>query len=237
MIDQKDLQLAYLATFGNGSLKSSVDRIGVGALKSGGSQVANSNPLWTPQTGRILLGITGPAAGGPVSAGLFATPVNFATGSIFGLRATFHAPIGSHEAGAQWAVSLGARTGGEDDLPAETRVAATFQIRADGARLNAVGAITPINLPNVHQDVYDAIFNPTDPEPFTLELLIDRVTGASNVTLKAGGFVIARNFQPAGFPPNAGPAITAVGPSIAITKGPGESASVQVSDFEIFLPK
>lgn len=234
------LQLGYLASFGNGSLEPSVDRSGIGPLKRGDTQIAHTNPAWTPQNGTIKLSITRPAAlvgGGPVSTGLFATPVSFDVGSVVGLRATFIAPTGPHSIGSGWGVTVGARTGGSGDFFAETRVAATLNVRADGARLNVVGSSVPPNLPNVPQDIYDAIFDPIDPQPFTLELVVDRITGVGQASLKVGEFVVSHSFQFAAFKADSGPLITALGPSIAIASGPGQSASVRVRDFEILLPR
>jgi hypothetical protein len=233
------LQLAYLASFGNGSLDSSVDRLGIGPLKPGHSQVAQSNPAWTPQQGAFLLTITRPAqySAGPLGLGLWATPVSFGQGSLFGMRGTFISPVGPHQAGNLWGVTLSARTGGINDLLAETRVAVSFQVRANAARLNVVGADPAPNLPNVPQAIYDAIFDQSDPQPFTLELLVDRITGEGKASLKVGDAVFSHEFRFAAFKPDSGPVVTAVGPSIAIANAPGQSASVRVRDFEILLPR
>jgi len=233
------LRLVYHATFGNGSLSSGVDPLAIGPMKPGDSQVANTNPFWTAEKGGITLGITRPLAmiTGPVGAGLFGTPVDFDQGSVLGLRATFVAPVGPHQTGTQFAAAVGARTGGMHDLPAEIRTVAALQVRANGARLNVVGASAPANLPNMPQTVYDAIFDPVDPLPFTLEIVIDRVSGSSEARLEAGGWVESVRFQSAGFQPLSGPSITAVGVSIAIASGAGETASVHVRDFQIFAAR
>lgn len=237
----EDLQLAYNASFGNGSLDGSVDKLGIGSLKVGHAQVPLSYPTWTPQSGTYLLGITRPAdypaSSGPVAAGLFATPVNFATGSAVGLRATFIAPIGPHATGNIWAAAVVARTGDEDDLFAETRVVASLTVRANGARLNVVGATIPPNLPNIPQEFYDSIFDPADPAPFTLELYVDRVTGHSEARLIVDERVFSVSFESAGFRAGSGSPITAVGPTIAMANGPGERATVRVRDFQIFVHK
>ena len=81
------------------------------------------------------------------------------------------------------------------------------------------------------QDVYDALFGGS---PFTLELLIDRVTGVGNATLHVGGFGVSRAFTYAAFTSTGGPTITAIGPTLAIANGPGKSASVRVLDFQVF---
>jgi hypothetical protein len=230
------LRLVYHATFGNGSLDSGVDPLGLGPMKPGDSQIANSSPTWTVEQGGITLGVTRPTVTvtGPVSAGLFVTPVDFDQGSVLGLRATFVAPAGPHETGTQFAVTLGARTGDEDDLFAETRNAVTFQVRANGARLNVVGASPPVNLPNMPQKAYDAIFDPVHPHSFTLEFVIDRLSGAGEATLIAKHWIQSVPFQPSAFKALSGPDITAVGVSIAAASGSGQTASVRVTDFQIF---
>jgi len=235
----EDLQLVYHATFGNGSFDSGIDPLGIGWLRPGDSEVVNSNPTWTADEGTIVLGTTRPLTTvvGPVTAGLFATPVNFDQGSVVGLRATFVAPAGPHDVGNQWAVTVSARTGAEGDVSAETRTAATFQVRANGARLNVVGASAQANQLNVPQEVYDAVFDPIDPQPFTLELLIDRVSGVSWAALKIGNWTASHTFLPAAFLANSGPSITAVGVSVAISNAPGQTASVTVRDFQIFSVK
>jgi len=146
------LQLVYHATFGNGSLASGVDPLGIGPLTIGDARIADAFPTWTARAGTITLRVTRPAGAvvaGPVSAGLFATPVDFDQGSVFWLRASFVAPSGPHDTGTAFAATIGARTGDEDDVFAETRVAATFQVRGNGARLNIVGGSPPPNLPDM----------------------------------------------------------------------------------------
>jgi hypothetical protein len=232
------LRLVYHATFGNGSLGSGVDPLAIGPMKAGDSQVANTSPTWTAGQGGFTLGITRPAGiTGPVGAGLFATPVVFDQGSVLRLRATFVAPVGPHQSGTQFAAAVGARTGGIHDLPGEIRTVAALQVRGTGARLNVVGASAPPNLPNIPQAVYDAIFDPVDPQPFVLQILIDRVSGAGEASLKAGDWVESVSFQSAAFRPNSGPSITAVGVSIAVASGADETASVGVRDFQIFAAR
>ena len=43
--------LAYLATFPNGSLQPSVDRLKAGAMQPGDTLIPNSNPTFTPLNG------------------------------------------------------------------------------------------------------------------------------------------------------------------------------------------
>lgn len=233
------LQLAYVANLASGSYDSSLDRLDIGPLQPGHSQVAGSNPEWMPAPGAVTLAITRPAqyTGGPVAAGLWATPVDFGQGSIFGMRATFISPAGPHQTGNIWAVTIAARTGDADDFFPETRVAVTLQVRGDGARLNVPGAAVAPNLPNLPQAVYDAIFDATDPQPFTLEAVIDRVTGVGRASLQVGETKVTHEFQFLAFKPDSGPAITAIGPTIAIANAAGQSASVRVRNFEMLLPK
>jgi hypothetical protein len=234
-----DLQLVYLANFADGGLRGSVDKLRVGTLDPGSSEVYGSNPLYSAGDGTVVLTVTRPTgySGTPVSSGLFATPVAFGPGSRVGLSATFIAPQGPHEAGDIWAATVGVRTGGVSDLGTEKRIAASLQVRGHGVRLNVPGANPAANLADLPQDVYDAIFDPTNPKPVTLELLIDRVTGAGVASLKVQGFELSKEFQSPLFPTNAGPTITAIGPSIAIASGSGKSASIKVREFRIFAAK
>ena len=54
-------ELAYLATFDNGSLNASPDLLGVGPMKTGDTQLANTNPSWTLQNGELIVQISRPA--------------------------------------------------------------------------------------------------------------------------------------------------------------------------------
>lgn len=230
-----DLPPVYQASFLNSASSPSLDSLRVGALQPGFSALTQ-NPTFTPGSEGMTIGLTrpnDPTLVGPVGAGLFATPVSFGQGSIFALQATFVAPIGPHEGGNVWAAAVGARTGDQDDLAEETRLAATFQVRGDGARLNVVGATAPANQPNLSQPIYDSIFDPTNPQPFTLYLLVNRETGGGTAMLTVGAFTTSVNFLMAAFQANAGPAVTAVGPSLAVNNLPGQSASITVRDFSI----
>ena len=107
------LSLSYLASFPSGSLAPALDRLGFGALQRGDTLVPGSDPAWRPVHGEIELAITRPIGylGGLVASSLSATPVDFAIGSKVGLRATFIAPKGHHDADSIWAVVVTARTG------------------------------------------------------------------------------------------------------------------------------
>lgn len=235
-----DLIPVYGASLTDGSLAPSLDLLGVGALQPGFT-LASSSPTITLSSEGATIGITrplDPTLVGPVGAGVFATPVNFGQGSIFAAQATFLAPIGPHNVGDVWAAAVGARTGDQDDLATETRLAATFQVRGSGARLNVPGASVPVNQPNIDQAIYDSIFDPLNPQPFTLYLLVDRTTGGGTARLTVGSYATSVNFLMADFQASSGPAITAVGPSIAINNPPGQSAKITVRDFSIFaLPE
>lgn len=229
------LGLGYLASFANGSLEPSLDQPGFGPLQEGHSQDADTYPSWTPDGGDLVLAITRPAAQltGVAAAGVFATPVNFGPGTVFRASATFINPDGPHGSSDIWAVVLGARTGDKDDLFSETRVAATLQVRGTSLRFNSPGGGPGQDLP---PEVYAEVFSPTDPQPFTLELVVDRVSGASRVSLKVNDRVFSRQVNFAAFGVASGPAITAVGPSIGISSAPGQAASVHLREFRIFLP-
>lgn len=70
----------------------------------------------------------------------------------------------------------------------------------------------------VPQDIYDALFTGS---PFTLELLVDRVTGGGNAALYVRGFHLSQIFAFAAFTATGGPPIPAIGPTVAIATGPG----------------
>lgn len=231
-----DLQLVYHATFGNGSLDSGVDPLKLGPLAL--SESFNGGiASWTPKNGNIELSITRPVdlVAPRVSSSIFATGVSFGTGSIVGLEATFVAPSGPHDPTDVWAVVLWARTGGVEDLVTETGTGATLQVRANGVRLNAPGASPPLGLANVPQPIYDAIFDTVDPTPFTLRLLIDRVSGNGMASLIVGDWVLhSPPFEFVAFKATSGPTITAVGTTVSIQSGSGKTATVQARNFKIF---
>lgn len=232
------LSLSYLASFPSGSLAPALDRLGFGALQRGDTLVPGSDPAWRPVHGEIELAITRPIGylGGLVASSLSATPVDFAIGSKVGLRATFIAPKGHHDADSIWAVVVTARTGTADDFGPTIRSGASLQIRGATARLTTPGGATPAGLPNLPQEVYDRIFDPTDPEPFTIELIINRVLGIATASLKVGEDVFTRTYEMAVFRADSGPAITVVGVALATVSGSGKQASVRVRDFRIFTP-
>lgn len=235
----EDLQLVYHATFANGSLDSGTDPLDIGPLKFGDSGEAGINPTWTPSQGDYLVTVTRPASltGQPVLAGIDATPVNFDVGSVVGLRGTFIAPAGPHNSTNSWAIVVAVSPGSANPLIFNPSAAVTLQVRGTGARLNTPGASVGANLPNMPQEVYDAIFHPTDPQPFTLEMLVDRKTGRGEAKLKVGEAVFSRTYEFAVFKADSGPAITTVGAHVAIVNSSGEPVSVRMRDFQIFTSK
>jgi hypothetical protein len=235
-----DTTLVYDASFGGDTFQPSVDKAEFGPLKPGDTEVAGSNPTATPDNGQVVLSVTRPAdlASGVVSSGLFVTGLNFDQGSLFGLQATFIRPLGPSSGG--WAAgALNARTGDESDLDDEVRVNATLNVRAGGtARLNVPRGATSQTFVDVPAPMYDAIFRLNDPEPYTLQLLVDRVTGNGTASLKVGDFpALSRSFQLSQFQANSGPAITAVGPTIANGSASGQTVSVHVRNFRIYTGK
>lgn len=235
-----DTALVYNVSFGDDSFAPSVDKLEIGTLKPGDAGITGANPGATHQKGEVVLSVTRPTGlvTGVASSGLFATGLNFDQGSLFGLQATFIAPVGPSSGG--WAAgALNARTGGESDLASETRVNATLNVRAGGtARLNVPRGAVSQTFVDVPTPVYDAIFRANDPEPFTLQLLVDRRTGNGRASLKVGDFpVLSRSFQLSQFQSNGGPAISAVGPTIANANASGQTVSVRVRDFRIYVGK
>lgn len=233
-----DLQVVYRATFHNGSLVPSVDTLHLGELKKGDSQTPHSEPSWNNLTEGLEIGIRQPKdATDIVSAGVWVTPVRFAKGSIFALRATFVRPAGPHDASDIWAVGVGGRTGGVPDLGSAARTGMTFQVKGPGARMNAQG-VTPLGLPLLPAVTYNRVFRSSDPEKLTLDLLIDRVAGTGKATLTVGNDVVeSRPLDLKAFTATTGEPITSVGAAIAILSGAGKRATVQLREFEILTPR
>jgi hypothetical protein len=233
LVARPALALVYRAYFKRGDLAPVTDLLQLGAIKIGDSEAAGSNlSSWALTTDGLKLTMMQPA-GAPVTVGVegFVTPVSFGPRTVFGMRAVFAAAVGPHAVGNTWAVGLNARTGDEHDLLIETRTGASLQVRADGVRLNATGAAIPLNSPNLPQNNYDALMSGAE---FTLEIVVDRVTGTSSVGLYGPGLDVTRTFAPSAFTVVAGPTITAIGPTIALVNGSGQPVSVRVLDFQIF---
>lgn len=233
-----ELRLAYQASFPNGSLESSVDKLDLGPMQPGDSGVAGSNPTFEPRPGELYVSITRPADLPPdviPSAGPWATPVNFGPGSVSRIRATYIAPVGPIPGGG-FAIGINAKTGGKDDLPTDTRIAVTVNVRPGFLVRFQVpfGAAQPTNVV-LPQAAKDAMFSTTDPQPFTIELTMDRVAGKGRAQLTVADQVFPLEFDLADFRAHGGPAITAVGPGIAVNaNAPGKTASVRFRDFRIY---
>jgi hypothetical protein len=188
-----ELRLAYQASFPNGSLKSSVDKLNVGPMQLGDTLIPDSNPTFEKGTGDIVLGITRPVSLSPdlvVAQSAWATHLNFGPGSVLRIRATFIAPVGPLPGGG-FAIGLGAKIGGRDDLADEPRIFTTINMRPGFlARLNVpFGAVETTNtvLP---PEIKNLMFSATDPQPFTLELTIDRTNGTGQAKLTVGDKVV-----------------------------------------------
>lgn len=233
-----ELNLAYLASFPNGSLEPSIDKLNAGPMVPGDPLIPDSNPTVSPLPGEVLVSIHRPMGLSPdliPSESIWATPVNFGPGSVVRIRATYIAPVGPLPGGG-FAIGLVARTGAKDDLATETKVATTINVRPGFlVRLNVpFGSVETTNMV-LPQDVKDAIFSTTDPQPFTLELTIDRTKGKGTAKLMVVDQVFSLNFTLADFLADSGPPITAMGPGIAVnSNGAGQTASVHVREFRIF---
>jgi hypothetical protein len=239
--DTAELKLAYLASFPKGSLKPSLDNLNLGAMVPGDPLIPESNPTVTPLNGEVMLSIHRPVDLPPdqiPSESIFAEPTNFGPGSLERIKATFIAPVGPYATTGGFAIGLGARTGGKDDLATETRVFATVNVRPNQLVRFQIpfGSVESVHtvLP---QDVKDAIFSTTDPQPFTIELTIDRstspATGTAKLTVIDQVFTLSFTLQD--FLADSGPTITAVGPGIAVNaNGPGQTASVHVREFRVY---
>lgn len=234
-----EFQLAYLASFPNGSLEPAIDKLNAGPMVPGDPLIPDSNPTVSAAPGGIEVSIYRPlglSSDQIPSESVFA-PVEFGPGSISHIRATFIAPVGPYATTGGFAIGLGARTGGNDDLASETKVFATVNVRPNQVVRFQVpfGSVEPRNTP-LPQAVKDAIFSTTDPQPFTIELTIDRKLGKGTAKLMVIDQVFAlEQFTLADFVADGGPTITRVGPGIAVnSNGPGQTASVRVREFRIY---
>lgn len=235
-----DLQLVYFANFHNGSLDPSADKLHIGALQKGSAEVPDSNPLVTGREGVIELKVTKPSdASDLVSVGVFATGANvhFDQGSRFEIQATFIKPTGPHETGTVWAATVSARTGNSRDLAAEKRANVTLQSRGTGCRMNVLIVDDPAGAKkDLDPAICDMIFG-AHPQPFTLDLIVDRITGASTATVRVGNQAFSKTVAFTFFKKDSGPPITAVGPALAINTADHKTASVQVREFRILTAK
>ncbi len=233
-----ELRLAYQASFPNGSLDSSVDKLGIGAMLPGDTGIAGSSPTFEQRPGEIFLSITRPAdlsADLTPAMGLWATPVDFGPGSVSRMSATFIAPTGPLPGGG-FAIGMNAKTGNQEDRSTDTRIAVTVNVRPDFLVRFGVpfGSAEPARVV-LPQAVKDAMFSTTDPQPFTIELTVDRVEGTGMAKLIVLDQVFAVPFVLSEFLKNGGPDITSVGPGLAVNpNAPGETATVRVRDFRIY---
>ena len=236
-----ELRLAYLATFPDGSLEAALDKLNVGAMQAGPTLIPDTNPTITPLPGAMLVGITRPVGLSPdliPSQSIWATPVNFGPGSISRISATFIAPVGPYATTGGFAMGLVAKTGGKDDLgESEPKIAVTVNVRPNQILRFQVpfGSAEPRNMV-LPQAAEDAIVSTTDPQPFTIELTIDRTEGRGTATLTVIDQVFSLEpFPLADFLADSGPTITAMGPGIAVnSNAPGQTASVKVREFRIY---
>ena len=233
-----EFQLAYLASFPNGSLEPSLDKLNAGPMQAGDPGIPDTHPTTAPRPGALLVSISRPVGVSPdliPSETVWATPVNFEQGSVSRIRATFFAPVGPIPGGG-FAMGVNAKTGNKDDLATDTRIAVTINVRPNFVvRLSVpFGATQPTAVP-LPQAVKDAMFSTTDPQPFTLELTMDRKLGKGTAKLMVADQVFTLGFDLADFRADSGPAITAVGPGIAVnSNAPGQTASVQIREFRIY---
>ena len=233
-----ELRLAYQASFPNGSLDSSVDKLNAGPMQPGDPGIPDSNPKVEKRPGSVLVSVSRPVGLSPdliPSETVWATPVDFGPGSVSRIRATFIAPVGPLPGGG-FAMGVNAKTGNKDDLSTDTRIAVTINVRPGFlVRLSVPFGATQQTAMVLPQDVKDAMFSASDPQPFTLELTMDRVEGTGTAKLMVIDQVFTLPFVLADFLADGGPSITAVGPGIAVNaNAPGQTASVHVRDFRIY---
>jgi hypothetical protein len=248
-------RLVYHAWFPAGRLDCGfLDRIHSSPqpLKGGSGEVPGTTglTLGPAASGALALGLTAPdpiptdstGASLTPSVGVFSTGLNLGPGAVFSVRATFRAPDGPHEPATAthsnaWAVGVAARTGNERDLGSEKRLGVTFRVRNQAAILNVqdAGAGGPLGSVPVPPEIYARIFGTAGaaPEPFTLELYVNRQTGKGVATLIPSYPSVRVEFDMRTFKAESGPAFTTAGASLANCCAPGKAVYVEVSDFRI----
>lgn len=237
MPPSEKLKLAYQATFPNGSFEPSVDHLGIGPMLFGHSPIA-VNPAVEPLPGELLISVTRPNSFPntvTATAAMFATPVNFGPGSVSRASATFRAPVGPMVTGG-WAVMVEASSGDEQDLSNEKRVVATLRVPPGGEiRLNVPFGATTQTFLVLPTEIRDDIFSSVSPKPFTLGLTIDRIAGTGKAELRVEDDVFFRDFilQSLGAD---GPTIGAMAAGVGMGASPGQTVSVHLRDFRIFVP-
>lgn len=234
------LQLAYQATFPNGSFEPSVDHLGIGPMLFGHSPIA-VNPTVEQLPGELLISVTRPQSFPntvTATAAMFATPVNFGPASVSRVSATFRAPVGPMTTGG-WAVMVEASTGDQHDLTNETRAVATLRVPPGGKiRLNVpFGATTTTTFKELGEEIRDDIFSSVSPKPFTLDLTIDRIAGTGEAVLTVENHRFPLPFMLKDFLANGGPTIRAMGAGVGMGASPGQTVSVHLRDFRIFVPR
>lgn len=240
----------YEATLPNGALDSGYAdaihspqqplRYGDAGPAAGGTYSSSPAP-----DGARALSVTAPKdvpAGQTPSAGLFSTGLDFGLRSAFIARATFQKPDGprippdSDGNSNAWAAAVTARDGDEQDLTSRTRISVTFRVRDQGALLNVIdsGAAGPLATKAIDGAVVASIFNN---QPFTLELYVNRQSCTGTATLSTVGFKPQKlSFRLHTFLAESGPTITAIGPALANCCAPKKKVSVEVTNFQIWVP-
>ena len=223
------------------------------ALAKGRSLIGEI-PVWTGQDNALDMLVTSPAlentpvdaAGNPetLSMGTVSTGHNCGPGTAFTVSATFQKPYDSACTSKAWAMGVVARTGGAPDTPDLKRLQFTFSVKACHAQLRVREIIGPMDadlrLATINQDVSDADYDAIvkSGQPFTLKLFVDRKTNSGTATMITGTETLAAlTFNMTYF--TADPAsepLTTVGAALANCCNPGETRSVEVSDFKLWGP-
>lgn len=243
-----EFQVVYRAVFQEGSIGCCfVDRIhdAPQPLAKGQGNVAGAieDVLVASDSDRIGLVVKAPMPipkGETPSVGLFSTGLDYGPGAVFSVRATFRRPKGPHlpptpEYSNAWAVGVAARTGDLEDSALQTRLTATFRVRNDIAVLNVQGINETLSLDDIQIDptMYEKIFSDVSPQFFSIELFVNRSAGAGKAILTAGTYSKTVPFTMKDFLKDSGPTVQVVGATLANCCAPGETAKVEVTDFQI----
>lgn len=237
------LKLAYHAIFPGGSRDCFIDYIHAPPqpVEEGDAQLPGQVSTFTAGSRGLILGLTPPFSfpdDATPSVGLFSTSLNYGPGAFFLVRATFVGPNGPLD-GKAWAVGLNAREGDKNDVGSVARLNLTLRFKKNAASLNVYENGDPRGSIAVLTPAYDAIVSTSAPQPFTLELLVNRITGKGTATLITSGTPPqALPFTLKVYTATSGPVVQAIGPSLANCCVPNTRVSVEVIDFQIWaLPR
>jgi hypothetical protein len=241
----------YAATFKNADLGCCIIRDvfhKVPQKMAKGRASVGETAVWDAKDRALQMKLTAPAtlqtdAAGNIktpSMGIFGTGYCLGPGTSFTVKAGFQKPQRAVSTDS-WSVTVVARTGDVPDTPDLGRLLVSLRVNNGLANLRVqeglnnatTGGIPGAPKKDVTGDAYKEIY--TLGEPFTLSLHVDRKTGSGTATLTTRTQTIPIDFTMGVFTKDSGPPLNVVGAALGNT-GPKLTASVEVTDFELWAP-